>query len=126
MLFSVQNLRKYFPVRQGMWRKEKGLVHAVDGVSLSIPDNQTIGLVGESGCGKSTLARLMMGLIKLDAGEISLEERKISTSDSGQLRELRQSVQMVFQDSASAFDPRFTVRRILEEPLIIRRAKDEG
>jgi oligopeptide/dipeptide ABC transporter ATP-binding protein len=66
----------------------------------------------------------MMGLIKLDAGEISLEERKISTSDSGQLRELRQSVQMVFQDSASAFDPRFTVRRILEEPLLVNRKQE--
>lgn len=102
-----------------MWRREKGFVHAIDGVSLSLPDNQTIGLVGESGCGKSTLARLMMGLIESDAGDIFLEERKISTAGPGQLKELRQSVQMVFQDSANAFDPRFTVRRILEEPLEI-------
>lgn len=107
-----------------MWRKEKGFVHAVDGVSLSLPNHQTIGLVGESGCGKSTLARLMMGLIELDAGEIFLEERKISTANSGQLKELRQSVQLVFQDSANAFDPRFTVRQILEEPLIIRGTRD--
>jgi oligopeptide/dipeptide ABC transporter ATP-binding protein len=126
MLFSVQSLRKYFPVRQGMWRKEKGFVHAVDGVSLSLPNNQTLGLVGESGCGKSTLARLMMGLIEPDAGEIFLEERRISSAEPGQLKGLRENVQLVFQDSANAFDPRFTVRGILEEPLIIRRTKDEG
>ncbi len=109
-----------------MWRREKGFVHAVDGVSLSLPNNQTIGLVGESGCGKSTLARLIIGLIEPDAGEIFLEERKISIADSGQLKELRQSVQMVFQDSANAFDPRFTVRRILEEPLRITGSRVKG
>lgn len=109
-----------------MWRREKGFVHALDGVSLSLPNNQTIGLVGESSCGKSTLARLMMGLIEPDAGEIFLEERKISAADPGQLKELRQSVQMVFQDSANAFDPRFTVRRVLEEPLRITGSRVKG
>src|SRR3989338_1117263 len=124
MLLAVRGLRKYFPVHQGMWRSEKGFVHALDGVSLSLPDNQTIGLVGESGCGKSTLARLMIGLIRPDAGEIFLKGREISTADPRQLKELRQSVQMMFQDSANAFDPRFTVEKILREPLEISRKEN--
>ncbi len=105
-----------------MWRKEKGFVHAVDGVSLSAPAHQTIGLVGESGCGKSTLARLMMGLIEPDEGEIFYEGGKVSFENPKQLKLLRQNVQIVFQDSANAFDPRFTVKRILEEPLEIARS----
>lgn len=118
MLLAVRNLRKYFPVRRGFWRRESGFVHAVDGVSLSLPAQQTMGLVGESGCGKSTLARLMVGLLVPDGGEIFYEGEKISPPF---FQKLRQNVQIVFQDSANAFDPRFTVKRILEEPLKINR-----
>ena len=126
MLLAVHNLRKYFPVRQGFWKKTKGMIHAVDGVSLSLPVQQTVGLVGESGCGKSSLARLILGLLKPDEGEVFYEDKRVSWDQPQQARALRRLMQIVFQDSANAFDPRFTVGGILEEPLILMRVKGQG
>ena len=124
MLLSVHHLRKYFPVQSSFWRKASGFIHAVDGVSLFLAAQQTIGLVGESGCGKSTLARIMVGLIVPDAGEVFYDGKKISLENSQQLNRFRQNVQIVFQDSANAFDPRFTVKRILEEPLLVNKKQE--
>lgn len=114
--FAVEDIVKYFPVR-ARGRGRRGLVRAVDGVSFSIRKNEVLGLVGESGCGKSTLARLLLKLIPLDRGTVSIDGRDISGIDGEELRRLRRSMQLIFQDSLSAMDPRMRIGMSLEAPL---------
>ena len=97
----------------------KQLVHAVNDVSLTVPKGTSLGLVGESGSGKSTVARAVMQLVKLQRGNISVNGRKILSSDRDSLRFLRRNVQMVFQDPHSALNPRLNILRIISEPLVI-------
>lgn len=96
----------------------KGMHPAVDGVSFDIYPGQTFGLVGESGCGKSTVAKLLMGLEKLDSGEVYLEGQRIDQLAPKKLRPLRPQFQMVFQDSGSSLNPRKRVMDILSEPML--------
>ena len=114
--FAVEDIVKHFPVR-AMGRGRRGLVRAVDGVSFSIRKNEVLGLVGESGCGKSTLARLLLKLIPLDSGRVIIDGRDISGVGGEELRRLRRSMQLIFQDSLSAMDPRMRVGSSLEAPL---------
>ena len=114
--FAVEGIVKHFPVR-ALGSGRRGLVRAVDGVSLSIRRNEVLGLVGESGCGKSTLARLLLKLIPLDRGAVTIDGRDISGVDGEELRRLRRSMQLIFQDSLSAMDPRMRVGTSLEAPL---------
>lgn len=116
-LFSVENVVKHFPVRAS-GRGRGGFVRAVDDVSFSINRNEVLGLVGESGCGKSTLARLLLKLIPLDSGKIVMSGRDISAVKGSEMRRLRRSMQLIFQDSLSAMDPRMRVGMSLEAPLI--------
>ena len=114
--FVAENIVKHFPIRaSGSVRG--GVVRAVDGVSFSIGKNETLGLVGESGCGKSTLARLLLKLISLDSGTVAIEGRDVSAVKGKELRRLRQSMQLIFQDSLAAFDPRMRIGVSLEAPL---------
>ncbi|MFO1318717.1 MAG: dipeptide ABC transporter ATP-binding protein [Burkholderiales bacterium] len=96
-----------------------GVVRAVDGVSLDVHAGETLGLVGESGCGKSTLGKTAMALVKATRGAIRLQGREISGLSRSALRPLRPAMQMIFQDPFASLNPRLSVGRILEEPLIV-------
>ncbi len=106
-LLIVKDLKKHFPVRGGILGRNKVMVQAVDGVSFSVRKGETLGIVGESGCGKSTTARLIVGLIEKDAGEIIYDGEGLG--DVLSLRDLRRGVQMVFQDSYASLNPRLTI-----------------
>ncbi len=116
-LLEVDRLRKEFVVRS---RARGGaVVKAVDGVSLTLHEGRTLGLVGETGCGKSTTARLIMRMMEPTDGRITFQDRDISHLDRRQLADMRRGVQMVFQDPYSALDPRMTVRQLISEPMDI-------
>jgi oligopeptide/dipeptide ABC transporter ATP-binding protein len=121
-LVVVRDLVKLFPLARGVFRgRERGQVHAVDGVSFQIPRGGTLGLVGESGCGKSTVARLVTRLLEPTGGEIVYDGRDITHWKSRALRPLRREIQLVFQDPYSSLNPRRTVGTIVGEPLRLQR-----
>lgn len=119
LLVDVKNLKKHFPVRKGLFGQKMSSVRAVDGVSLSIQEGETMGLVGESGCGKSTTGRMIMRLLAPTEGEIWFNGREISKLNDKQLRETRKELQMIFQDPYASLNPRMTIGDIIAEPLII-------
>ena len=117
-LVSVDDLAKHFPLARGVFLgRERGQVHAVDGVSFEIPRGGTLGLVGESGCGKSTVARLVTRLLEPSAGRITYDGKDITHWKARALRPLRREMQLVFQDPYSSLNPRRTVGAIVAEPL---------
>jgi peptide/nickel transport system ATP-binding protein len=118
-LLETRNLVKYYPLRSGLFRKVVGNVHAVDNVSFSIAEGQTLGVVGESGCGKTTAARLVACLIKPTSGSVIFEGKDISRLTGKDLRKIRADLQMVFQDPQSSLNPRMTVKDTVAEPLKI-------
>ncbi len=116
-LLEVADLIKHYPVRRGVLRRRVGTVHAVDGVSFSLGVGETLGLVGESGCGKSTVARSVMRLVEPTSGTIRLEGRDITHLGKAELRPVRRSMQIVFQDPFASLNPRMTAGDIVGEPL---------
>jgi len=120
-LLRVKNLVKYFPIRGGLFSREVGRVHAVDGVSFDILRGETLGLVGESGCGKSTTGRAILRLIEPTSGEVWFEDKNVSALDKRSLRALRKEVQIIFQDPYASLNPRMTVGSIIGEALIIHK-----
>jgi len=117
-LLEVRELVKLFPVASGVvLGRERGQVHAVDGVSFEIPRGGTLGLVGESGCGKTTVARLVTRLLEPTSGRVRFDGRDITHSKARALRPLRREMQIVFQDPYSSLNPRRTVGAIVAEPL---------
>lgn len=119
-LLSVEGLVKHFPMgRTRLFGGAAQKVHAVDGVNFALEKGQTLGLVGESGCGKSTVSRLIVRLLNPTAGRILYEGRDISTVRGGELRQMRQHFQMVFQDPYSSLNGRFSARDLIAEPLAI-------
>lgn len=118
-ILKVENLKKYFPIKKGIIRTTAGMVHAVDGVSLSAVKGETLGIVGETGCGKTTLGRTILNLYKPTDGTVLFEDRKISGMTQKELIPFRKNFQMIFQDPFESLNSRHTVGYILEEPFII-------
>ncbi|WP_339218850.1 dipeptide ABC transporter ATP-binding protein [Paenibacillus sp. FSL H8-0332] len=116
-LLEVRNLKKHYPIRKGFFSKQVGAVKAVDGITLSVEQGETLAVVGESGCGKSTTGRAILRLIEPTEGEIIFGGTDVRSLNTEQLRRFRTDMQMVFQDPYASLDPRWTVQRILEEPL---------
>ena len=111
----------HFPVRGGILSRQTGSVKAVDGVSISINEGETLGLVGESGCGKSTLGKSIVRLLKPNSGKIIFKGHNITNMSQRSLRQKRQDFQMVFQDPAESLDARMSVGQLVSEPLVIQR-----
>jgi oligopeptide/dipeptide ABC transporter ATP-binding protein len=120
-LIEVRNLTKHFPIGAGLFGVRGEVVRAVDGVSLTIRQGETFGLVGESGCGKSTTGRCILRLIEPTSGEVRFQGEDLLTVGPNGLRRLRREMQIIFQDPYSSLNPRMTVGQIVEEPLIIHR-----
>lgn len=118
-LLEVSHLQKYYPVREGVLSRISGYVKAVDDISFSVGYGETFGIVGESGCGKSTTGRALLRLIEPTGGQVKFEGEDITALPIAEMRRRRRDMQLVFQDPFSSLDPRHTVRRILEEPLIV-------
>lgn len=118
-LLEVNGLKKYFPIKGGILGRKQGVVKAVDDVSFFVRKGETLGIVGESGCGKSTTGRLIMRLIESSDGSIKFEDQEITKMSKSELRKVRRDIQMVFQDPYASLNPRHTVQKILEEPLIV-------
>lgn len=125
-LVQVRGLRKYFPITAGVFRRKVGDVKAVENVSFDIRKGETIGLVGESGCGKTTTGRLVLGLMKPTAGEVSFEGRKIFELSREEMRKLRRDMQIIFQDPFSSLHPRMRVRELIGEPIRFHKVLDDG
>ena len=120
-LLRVKNLKKYFPIRGGLFSQEVARVHAVDDVSFDILRGETLGLVGESGCGKSTTGRCILRLIEPTAGEVWFGDQNVTTLDKRSLRHLRRDMQIIFQDPYASLNPRMTVGSIIGEAIVIHK-----
>ncbi|WP_026453327.1 ABC transporter ATP-binding protein [Saccharomonospora iraqiensis] len=119
-VLSARNVVKHFPVHSGgILRRKVGDVHAVCDVSFDIYPNETLGLVGESGCGKSTTARVVLNLQPATGGEVLFQGADLNSLSAKEMRTLRRSLQIVFQDPYASLDPRLPVNEIIAEPLRI-------
>ena len=119
-LVEARDLTKHFPIVRGsLFKRNVGAVRAVDGVSLSIAEGETLGLVGESGCGKSTMGRLMIRLIEATSGQILFRGKPIHNITEAESRHLRKKMQIVFQDPYASLNPRMNVEQAIGDPLLI-------
>lgn len=114
----VEGLCKYYPVNNTALSKNKQMVHAVDDVSFTIEEGETLGIVGESGCGKSTIGRQIMALERPSAGKILYDGQDITTMSESKLRGIRTEFQMIFQDTNSSLNPRKQIYDILAAPML--------
>ncbi len=115
----VEGLVKHFPILAGVFQRQVGVVHAVDGISFSIRKGETFGLVGESGCGKSTAGRTILQLYRPTAGHVYFEDVDLVSLKGEDLRRTRQRMQMIFQDPYASLNPRMNIREIVGEPLLV-------
>ena len=125
-LLAVENLTKHFPIKRGIViQRQVGAVRAVDGVTFSLGEGETLGLVGESGCGKSTTGRVVTKLLEPTSGSIRFRGQEISGFSRNQMRGLRTDIQMIFQDPYSSLNPRHTIGTIVGAPFRIQGAKTD-
>ncbi|WP_112323451.1 ABC transporter ATP-binding protein [Oceanibium sediminis] len=117
-LVEVSGLKMHFPIYAGILRKQVGTVKAVDDVTFDIYEGETLGLVGESGCGKSTAGRAILRLYDPTSGSIVIDGKEIAHLEGEALRNLRPTMQMIFQDPQASLNPRMTVGSIIAEPLL--------
>ncbi|CAI6082674.1 ABC transporter ATP-binding protein [Cohnella sp. JJ-181] len=118
-LFRVEDVRKYYPIKRGFPGRSRAFVRAVDGVSFSIREGETLGLVGESGSGKSTLGRLLLQLEPVTSGRVLFEGEDLTRLGASRLRQTRRHMQMIFQDPYGSLDPRWNVGDLVGEPLAV-------
>lgn len=118
-ILRVQHLKKYFPVKTGLFQLAQRAVKAVDDVSFEIYEGETLGLVGESGCGKTTLSRAILQLDPPTSGSVTLEERELVGMRGKELRRLRTRMQIIFQNPFSSLNPRMTIGRALLQPMSV-------
>lgn len=135
-LLEVKELTKYYPIQRGLLRKVVGYVKAVDDISFTLRDGETLGLVGESGCGKTTAGRTIMRLYEPTGGVVNFRSRVLGSNgqermvnlaelNRKQMKTVRQEIQMIFQDPVSSLNPRMSVSDIIREPLGVH-GKDRG
>ena len=112
-LLEVENLKKYFKTKGGM-------LHAVDDVSFSLDAHKTLGVVGESGCGKTTLGRTILHLTELTDGKITFDGEDATHPDKKKMHQLREKMQIIFQDPLSSLNPRMSLHEAIAEPLKLK------
>lgn len=113
MLLELKDIHKYFRIERGAFKQEAGLVKALDGVSFSVEELKSVGIVGESGCGKTTLAKIILKLLPATSGEVIFDEQRISN--------FRKDVQIIFQNPYNSLNPKMRIINIISEPLLIHR-----
>ncbi|MDL2248428.1 ATP-binding cassette domain-containing protein [Tyzzerella sp. OttesenSCG-928-J15] len=118
-IVSLKNVSKTFPAEKSLLGKPRKFVHAVNNISFDVYEGETFSIVGESGCGKSTTGRLINHLLVPDSGEIWFQGKEISRISQDEMRPLRKSMQMIFQDPAGSLNPRMRVNDLIAEPLLI-------
>lgn len=118
-LLRVSDLRVHYPVRKGILQRVRGVVKAVDGVSLTLRAGESLGLVGESGSGKTTVGRAVLALIKATGGRVLFDGQDVLTARGARLKALRRQMQIIFQDPGGSLNPRMTVERVVGEPLVV-------
>ena len=125
VLLEVKGLKKYFPIRRGVFKRVVGWVRAVDDISFSIGKRETLGLVGESGCGKTTAIRSVIRVLDPTEGKVFFHRENevidLAGLDRKRLKELRREIRMIFQDPDSSLNPRVTIRDIIGEPLLVNK-----
>ena len=112
-----QGLRTWFPISGGVFGRTVGHVRAVDGIDVSVSEQEIVSIVGESGCGKSTLGQSLVGLLPITSGSVTLQGRTLDISNANSWRPFRKDFQIIFQDPFTSLNPRHTIFRILSEPL---------
>jgi oligopeptide/dipeptide ABC transporter ATP-binding protein len=120
-LLEIRDLKKHFPVGEGLFSRNKGVLKAVDGVNLTVEEGETLGLVGESGCGKSTLGRTILRLIEPTGGEVIFQGKNLLALSQRELRDMRRQMQIIFQDPYASLNPRMRVGDIVGEGLEIHK-----
>jgi len=120
-LLEIRDLKKHFPVGEGLFSRNKGVLKAVDGVSFTVEEGETLGLVGESGCGKSTLGRTILRLIEPTGGEVIFQGKNLLALSQRELRDMRRQMQIIFQDPYASLNPRMRVGDIVGEGLEIHK-----
>lgn len=123
-LLKVEGLKKHFPIKSGILGKVKNYVKAVDDVSFTVNEGETLGIVGESGCGKSTTGRMLMRLLEPTEGKVFFDGKELTSISSADMRKMRRDIQMVFQDPYASLNPRHTIEKILMEPLNVHNIGD--